>query len=434
MKISKLFFITLIFMLLMNSAQATKLNECQKEYKACMTVLIDKYQPILGNYGVNPAQCRVNHNKSEALDHQFVHCQDQYSQCKNSEENFWRKIHNTPDISLEKADPSKYGLSESDIDEIKGHINNLPNLKSLLVVRNGKLIYEKHDDSKKEVKPHHIFSITKSMISLLVGIAIDDGLLESEELLIKPYFPGYYSMDHDVRKDKITIKHALTMTTMLNFTDNNNWSYDGNIFIQFMRDDNARDWILDHEMFLTAEAGDQWFYGTPNTDLLSTIISTAAGMTTREYAEKHLFAPLGIYNYLWMHDSAENYYGGFSLFLRPRALARIGQMVLDGGVYQGKRIVSKQWLDKSLLRSFSLGGEDDWGYGYLWWQSRVGEHQMISAFGYGGQQISLVPDLNLMVVTTSDSDSLCSHKESESQFDATLDLTKRVVLNIDESN
>ncbi len=156
-------------------------------------------------------------------------------------------------------------------------------------------------------------------------------------------------------------------------------------------------------------------------------------MTTHEYAEKYLFAPLGIENYLWMHDSAENYYGGFSLFLRPRALARIGQMVLDGGVYKGKRIVSKQWLDKSLFRSFSLGGEEDWGYGYLWWQSRVGEHQMISAFGYGGQKISLVPDLDLMVVTTSDSD-FCSHKESEDQFYATMDLTKRVVSNIDESN
>lgn len=283
----------------------------------------------------------MNHNKLGELDYQFVHCQDQQSQCKNSEKNRWKKIYDTPDISLETADPSKHGLSESDIDKIKDNINDLPNLKSLLVLRNGKLIYEKHDDSEKEVKPHHVWSITKSMISLLVGIAIDDGYLESEELLIKPYFLDCYSMNHDVRKDKITIKHALAMTTTLNFTDNNNWSYDGNFFAQFMRDDNARDWILDREMFLTSEAGEQWFYGAPNADLLSTIISAAAGMTTREYAEKYLFVPLGINNYLWMHDSAENYYDGFSLFLRPRALARIGQMVLDGGVYQGKRIVSK---------------------------------------------------------------------------------------------
>ena len=180
---------------------------------------------------------------------------------KNSGKNFWWKIHNTPDISFEKSDPSKHGLSESGIDEIKDNINDLPNLKSLLVVRNGKLIYEKHDDSEKEVKPHHVWSITKSMISLLVGIAIDDGLLDSEELLIKPYFPDYYSMGHDARKDKITIKHALTMTTTLNFTDNNNWSYDGNLFAQFMRDDNARDWILDREMFLTAEPESNGFMG-----------------------------------------------------------------------------------------------------------------------------------------------------------------------------
>jgi len=105
---------------------------------------------------------------------------------------------------------------------------------------------------------------------------------------------------------------------------------------------------------------------------------------------------------------------------------------LNGGTYEGKRIISEQWLNTSLSSHVELGGEEGYAYGYSWWRFSVGAHQAISAFGYGGQLITLVPELNLVIVTTSDSHSACTKKSMEDQFNAVLELVKMVILNVEE--
>ena len=109
---------------------------------------------------------------------------------------------------------------------------------------------------------------------------------------------------------------------------------------------------------------------------------------------------------------------------------RIGQMVMNQGAYKGKQIIAQSWIDQSLASHAELGGEGGFAYGYLWWRFRVNNYQAISAFGYGGQLIVMVPELNLIVVTTSDSHSACSKKEMEDQFYTVLDLAKTIILSV----
>ena len=405
-------------------------DECLTEYKKCTTSILDKVDAFYKVYENKGEECIKNIQTIIDSEYEHVSCQDQLSRCRGENESIWSRIHHTNDIQLEIGSPDKHGLNKFSVKSIREQARQIPKLKSLLISRKNKLIFEEYYRYKDDPKPHHVWSITKSVMSLLIGIAIDNNFLESEEESIKPYFSNHFKNESDPRKEDILIKHALTMTTGLNFTDNNNW-YDWSSYEPYARDDNARDWILNYEMLLNYQPGDVWLYGSPNTDLLSTIISSSTNLSTLEFAEKYLFAPLEINNYIWWHDSSENYVGGFTLFLRPRALMRIGQMVSNGGRYQGKQIVSENWINKSLSSFVELGGEDGFAYGYSWWRFRVGENQVISAFGYGGQLITLIPSLDLIIVTTSDSNSACSKESVEKQFGAVLDLARSVIMSID---
>lgn len=182
-------------------------------------------------------------------------------------------------------------------------------------------------------------------------------------------------------------------------------------------------------MLLNYGPGDIFMYGSPNTDLTYIQFSSkSSGLTSLEFADKYFFKPLEIENYVWAHDSQENYVGGYALHLRPRALIRIGQMLLEGGLYKGTRIIPEEWINKSFSSHTGTGG---WDYGYLWWIYSVGGHKVISALGHGGQQIVLVPVLNLVVVTTSDS-LVCDGTSVDELLWTVVELAKYIILNFDK--
>ena len=150
-------------------------------------------------------------------------------------------------------------------------------------------------------------------------------------------------------------------------------------------------------------------YNTPACNLLTTVLNRSANMTSKEFADKHLFGPLGIKNYGWFHDSGYNYVGGHTIFLRPRVLARLGQMILDGGSYQGRQIVSEEWLKKSFHPTVSEFVKTDdsetvFDYGYLWWLGEYQGYNYQFGWGHGGQFLFLIPDANTLVVTTANPD------------------------------
>lgn len=404
-------------------------DECLIQYKKCTTDILNFVDSFFSEYEQNYEICIDKINTIKDAEYRYVNCQDQLSMCKGESELTSDRIYESDDIFFETGSPDKHGLSDKALNNIKKEASSIPNLKSLLIARDSKLLFEEYYSHKSSSKPHHIWSVTKSIMALLTGIAIDNGYIESEDVTIYQYFPEYFSGEYDPRKKDITVEHLLTMTTGINFTDNNNW-YDWSSYEPYVRDDNAYDWILNYDMLLDFQPGEVWLYGSPNTDLLSSIISKSTGMTTLNFAEKYLFEPLEINNYFWVHDSSENYVGGYMLYLRPRALMRIAQMISNDGVYKDQQIVSKNWLDKSLSSHVELGGEEGFAYGYLWWRFRVSNYQVISAFGYGGQLITFVPELKLIIVTTSDSNSSCSKDSVEEQFNRVLELAKSVILSV----
>jgi len=313
-------------------------------------------------------------------------------------------------------------------------------MRSFLVVRNGKLVVEEYFERENDPRPQQIKSITKSITSLLIGIAIDKQFITSESVEIKPYFPEYFSTHHDSRKEKITIEQLLTMRSGINFADTAKYSKYENTkswdepgaYRAYWRTDNALDLALNYDM---VESDDQEIilYSTPAIDLLSTVLERSTGMTTKEFADENLFGPLGITNYTWAHDSAFHYIGGFTIFIRPRSLARVGQLLLQDGKFNNQQIVSKSWIDQSstvaipdFVTMETLPATFD--YGYLWYLGKFKGFDVKFAWGWGGQFLVLIPEANTLIVTTAwpDPDGVTHWNKSQ-------EIWKKIISNVIES-
>jgi len=322
------------------------------------------------------------------------------------------RIHSYPEASWTKAKPEDEGIDNKKLQKSISIAASINNFRSILVVKNGKLVTENYYSRKDDPRPQHVQSITKSITSLLIGIAIDQGLIESEKIEIKPYFPEFFSKPHDERKQKITIEQLLAMSSRLNFADDPvystyentaSWSDPGS-WRAYWYSDNYDDDAL-HTDLIESDEELAPLYNTPACNLLTSVLKKSTNMTTKEFADKYLFGPLGIKNYHWFHDSNYNYIGGHTLFIRPRDLARVGQMILDGGQYEGRQIVSKQWLEKSFnpfVSKFTItdDGNTAFDYGYLWWLGEYGGYKYQFGWGFGGQFLFMVPEANALVVTT----------------------------------
>ncbi|MBT8125804.1 MAG: beta-lactamase family protein [Gammaproteobacteria bacterium] len=327
-------------------------------------------------------------------------------------QHFLEKYTTLPEVEWERNTPKESGLNSIALEMAISEASQISHLRSLLIVTNGKLVVEKYCSRKNDPRPQHLQSVTKSITSLLIGIAIDKGFIKSENEVIKPYFPEYFSKPHDERKEKITIQQLLTMTSRLNFVDNptytsykdiNSW-WDPGRWEEYWYSDNYLDRPLEDD--LVESIDDQVaIYSTPSCNLLTTILRKSTNMTTKEFADQYLFGPLGIKNYAWIHDSANNYIGGHTLFLRPRALARIGQLILDGGKFEDQEIISQDWLKKSFSVSVPkwvnmVDVPQKVDYGYLWWLGEYKNYKYQFAWGHGGQFLFLIPDANTLIVTT----------------------------------
>ncbi len=417
--------LTLIFLvslfLLPNLLQAD--NEvisakCQEIYRTCFQ---EKLKEIWSAWDWwNAGQLMLSNEewdkKQGDLIFEMLACDEVAAACVTDSisdtEGFLSKLESTPDIKWEIADPMKEGIDATTLNKAIEEAKNINQLRSFLVAKNGKLVIEEYFDLKGDPRPQRIQSATKSITSLLIGIAIDKGFIDSEAEAIKSYFPEYFAEYPDEEKENITIQQLLTMSSRLNFVDNSAWSKYENTkswsepgaYKAYWFADNARDQALGYEL-VKSDDDQVMLYSTPACDLLTTVIRRSTGMTSKDFADKYLFSPLGIKNYLWIHDSAFNYHGGFTIFLRPRALARIGQMVLDGGRVKDQQIVSQSWLDTSFrvyvpefVTMDTIPTTVD--YGYLWYVGSIKGYKYRFAWGYGGQFIFMIPEANTLVVTT----------------------------------
>lgn len=393
-------------------------DECKSQYQSCIKSNFDDSWSLWDDW--NAGQLNLSHDEFDTkhIDIQFklLACDEVVHSCKsNREPNFKKYIKNQqsfPEADWLVSKPEKEGLDKNKLLEAISTAAAITNFRSILVAKNGKLVAEEYYSRKDDPRPQHIQSITKSITSLLIGIAIDKGVIKSEKEVIKPYFTEYFSKPHDERKQKITIEQLLTMSSRLNFADNPTYStyedtkswHDPGSWKAYWYADN----YLNRALFIDlVETDDEVaaIYNTPACNLLTTVLKRSANMTSKKFADKHLFGPLGIKNYFWFHDSNFNYVGGHTIFFRPRDLARIGQMILDGGSYQGRQIVSKEWLEKSFQPTVSEFAKTDEGehafdYGYLWWLGEYQGYKYQFGWGFGGQFLFLIPEANTLVVTT----------------------------------
>jgi hypothetical protein len=252
------------------------------------------------------------------------------------------------------------------------------------------MVLERYFREGYRMKPHNLKSATKSIIAALTGIAIEKGYLRLDQP-ISDFLPQVKYLE-DPRKFDITVLHLLTMTSGLEQTSYQSYNSLAT---------NSTDWIWTIlNRSLVADPGTKHQYSTGDTHILSAVLTEATGMSTREFAEKHLFGPLDISIKGWEVDPKGINQGGNNLSLIPLDMALFGQLYLDGGIYRNKQIIPKWWVDASTRPNY-LGEHEVYGYySYLWYSRPRGANAFV-AVGYGGQYIYVSPEHNSVVVITS---------------------------------
>lgn len=293
-------------------------------------------------------------------------------------------------------------LAAEDIDEasiqtlVRRIHDESRNVHSFLIVRNNKLVLDAYFAGWHRDRIHDMRSATKSVNSTLVGIAIDNGFIENVNESMFDFFPQYLHLSNDSKRE-IQIEHLLTMTA--GFA----WDQTGepNRVNDEVEMEGSEDWlnyVLKKEM--NEAPGKRFVYNSGCSNLLAGIIKESTGDHANVFAEKYLFSPLDIKKYYWRKRDDGLCNAGAGLLLRPRDMAKIGQLFLDSGVWKGRQVVSKEWV-KAATTPFKQNGGN---YGYQWWITSVKvEAQTFSMYlaaGNGGQYIFVVPAQNLVVVFT----------------------------------
>ena len=279
--------------------------------------------------------------------------------------------------------------------------NTIKNIHSLLILKNGRLVYEKYFNSFERDQLHPVFSVTKSVSSALIGITIDKKFIKNVNKKVRSFFPQYKNISWKNGKEKITLEDVLCMTTGLEWIENIPYSDRKNSHNRMCR---QRDWIrFVLERPMVYQPGEKFVYNTGTSNLMALIINRQTGMGIDRFAEKYLFEPLGISRAEWIRDPHGNPCSGGTnggLYLRTVDIAKIAYLFLKNGKWMGKTVISEEWIKKSTTKQKG----NNW-YGYQWWlDSGYIKGKKISfyqAVGYGGQKIAVLPSIEMVVVITS---------------------------------
>ena len=331
------------------------------------------------------------------------------------------------------SSPESQGMDSAKLLEIhdfyaKKHEKSPENsIDAIAIYRNGYLVADYYfNPLYPRDTPHIIHSVTKSVMSALVGIAIEEGHIESVDVPFVEFFPEKQDAIADEAMREITIKDLLSMETGIRSRDAALYRWEGHFAMQ-----KTDDWVA-HIMSLPvdAEPGDRFDYSNMSSFLLSAIIEESTGMDTLEYAQEKLFRPLGIENVQW-EWSPQGYAIGYArMWMKPEDMAKFGLLYLQQGQWDGEQVVPADWVKESVtphafpknyVQLLDNNGEVDkdatatnWqkanfvhpfsdGYGYQWWLNKDGSY---SAIGVGGQYIMVVPEENLVVVVNNASNGL----------------------------
>ena len=299
--------------------------------------------------------------------------------------------------------PGDAGLDRSVIESLRADIarGRLGTLHGLLVVRDGVLVVEEYFHGAGREDCQLIASVTKSLVSLLVGIALERRPDRSVSTPLAAFFPEYQAATAAWAKPAIGLEHALTMTAGLDWDETTYPHPDTrNPNTMMYRAQDPVRFILERKT--VRPPGTEWDYNSGLSVLLGEVVRDLTGSYIDRFAAAELFGPLGIDRYFWMKHANGTVYTNGDLLLTPRDLAKIGLLVLNGGEWQGRRIVASRWIARSTKRRVTTRREYD--YGYHWWIGTAanGDRRLDVIFGSGtgGQRLFIVPELEMVVVVT----------------------------------
>jgi len=314
------------------------------------------------------------------------------------------KVPEQLDDGWEVSSLSEAGMDVSIIEKITENIINdqYKGIHSMLIVKDGVLVFEEYFKNHSRDDLQTIYSITKSVTSSLIGIAIYEGFLPGVKDSVLNYFPQYQVPD--IEKGKLQIEHILTLTTGIEwdekshpYTDPRNSEY------QMVQSDDWMEFVLQQPLVSTP--GETFNYNTGAVHLLSAVIKQSTMQFADDFAGEFLFDPLGITEYEWNTDNLGYPCTGATfqgLKMKARDVAKYGFLHLNQGKWKGNQVLPEVWVEESTQKHLDV--DTGRGFGYLWWTGiyDMGEKEISHFFaaGYGGQTIHIVPELDLMIVFT----------------------------------
>jgi CubicO group peptidase (beta-lactamase class C family) len=285
------------------------------------------------------------------------------------------------------------GLDPARMAQLVEQARALPRIRSLIVMRHGETLAEHRFNGGPALdRAVNIKSASKTILATLTGIAIDKRILSGTDQAVLPVLRADAPTNPDPRLARITVGDLLSMRAGLERTSGENYG-------RWVSSPNWVRYVLSRPF--TDDPGSGMIYSTGSSHLMSAVLTRASGRSTHALAQEWLAKPLGIAIPPWSRDPQGIYFGGNDMLMSPRALARFGEMIRNGGKVGETQVVPRRWIEDS----WTSRGTSPWsgnGYGYGWFNAQAGEHPIHFAWGYGGQMLYIVPDLALTVVMTSD--------------------------------
>ncbi len=302
---------------------------------------------------------------------------------------------NYPTEGWQISTPEKQGFDSTRLaDGLTAIKENGTPIHSLLIVRRSSVILDATFYPYNASTYHDVASVTKSVMTTLIGIAADQGKFSLDQPIMS-FFPNRSIANRDARKEHITVRHLVSNSSGLDCT-----AAEGEKTLDEMKD--SVDWIqfvLDRKVIY--DPGTHFEYCSPGMHLLSAILRQATGMTALEYARINLFEPLGIHDVYWPTDPQGYNHGWGDLALYPQDMAKIGYLFLHEGRWDGKQIASREWIHQATKRQMDTGASENEDYGFGWWVSRPdADIPYYMASGRGGQRILVAPSIDMVLVTT----------------------------------
>ena len=298
------------------------------------------------------------------------------------------------------------GIDIGPIEEISAQIRDrdtIDHILSLLIIKNGKLVHEVYSPYCQRNTLHVLASITKTVTSTLIGIAIDQGFIEGVDSKVYTLIPEFEDQIKDPGFSEVSLKHIMTMTSGLDWNERISYNDPQNDEFQMVEAENWMAYVLSKPMVV--KPGTEFNYNTGSIHLLSAVLKSVSGLYAHQFAEKYLLHPMGIYGYQWNKDPMGYPCTGGTdggIGLRTRDVAKFGWLFLRDGKWKDKRILSEKWVKEAPRSYTKMSGRRRYAYNWFSGSMTVNQKQFdyIASFGYGGQTLYIVPEHDLILVIT----------------------------------